>query len=389
MSQEDEEEWGGFDDNVDDELDDFSQLSSVSGIPIHPEGPPRNADGVLLRAERVDDLQDAINQHGKDHGYAVTRSNGYKKKKTDQYISYWIKCDKYGAPRVRADTAGLRKTSTTKDGCEFKGWAKLTSEGWVFKHHEDPRHHVHNHPPSLDPAAHPQHRKINSPVKNLVGKLSAYTSIRAREITAMIREDYPDSHYTTKDINNQRQRLRLKERDGCTASGALIKAFDEEGVTYVTKWDPQDPDRLAGIVFTFPDCVEMWKRFPDCLSLDNTHCTNGLGFPLFVVTAQTNINSTANIAFGLIDNERRAGFDFLIQGIEDLRIKVEARSPAVAITDKDDQMRDAIRAVWPDTQQQLCRFHINKNVHLNAKTKGKWPPPPPRNSLAEADLRHV
>jgi len=128
----------------------------------------------------------------------------------------------------------------------------------------------------------------------------------------MIREDYPDSHYTTKDINNQRQRLRLKERDGCTASGALIKAFDEEGVTYVTKWDPQDPDRLAGIVFTFPDCVEMWKRFPDCLSLDNTHCTNGLGFPLFVVTAQTNINSTANIAFGLIDNERRAGFDFLI-----------------------------------------------------------------------------
>jgi len=243
MSQEDEEEWGGFDDNVDDELDDFSQLSSVSGIPIHPEGPPRNADGVLLRAERVDDLQDAINQHGKDHGYAVTRSNGYKKKKTDQYISYWIKCDKYGAPRVRADTAGLRKTSTTKDGCEFKGWAKLTSEGWVFKHHEDPRHHVHNHPPSLDPAAHPQHRKINSPVKNLVGKLSAYTSIRAREITAMIREDYPDSHYTTKDINNQRQRLRLKERDGCTASGALIKAFDEEGVTYVTKWDPQDPDR--------------------------------------------------------------------------------------------------------------------------------------------------
>jgi hypothetical protein len=122
-------------------------------------------------------------------------------------------------------------------------WARLTSsDGWVFEHHKDPRHHVHNHPPSLDPAAHRQHRKVKSPVKKLVSKFSAYTSIRAREIKALIQEDFPDSNYATTDINNQRQRLRLKERDGCTASGALIKAFDEEGVIYVTKWHPQYPD---------------------------------------------------------------------------------------------------------------------------------------------------
>jgi transposase-like protein len=52
---------------------------------------------------------------------------------------------------------------------------------------------------------------------------------------------------------------------------------------------------------------------------------------------------------------------------------VEARSPYVIVTDKDDQIKGALLDVFPDAQQQICRFHINKNVHLKAKTKGKWP----------------
>jgi hypothetical protein len=355
-------------------------------ISIYPAGGALLTDGSTVRAETVQELHDAINAHGKIHGYAVIRKGGGGRNKQGVYTYFGIFCDRYGEPRPSEGT-GLRKTSTRKSGCEFRGSVHLTDQGWVFRHHKDPRHHVHNHPPSLDPSAHPQHRKMKSPVKDLVKKMSNYTAIRAREINSILQADQPDSNFTIKDINNARQGQRREEMDGCTASGAVVRAFDQGEISYAAKWDPQDPNRLLGLVFTFPECQEMWKRFPDCLSLDNTYSTNALGFPLFVGTTQTNINSIANVVFGLIDNERREGFDFLVQSLNELRVRIEARSPLVTVTDKDDQMRDALKAVFPDTQQQLCRFHINANVLLQAKKKGKWSPPPVEDD--EEGLRDV
>jgi hypothetical protein len=368
MADEENDEWNGFSD----EDDAFRAEKDNEAIPIYPEGGALLPDGSTARAETIDDLHKALNAHGKAYGYAIIRRNG-RDVINGKPTTYNFFCDRYGEPRPSCGV-GLRKTKTRKTGCKFRGIASLSEDdGWVFKHHEDPQHHIHNHPPSLDSSAHPQHRKLASPVKNIVKKMAPYSAIRAREISGLIQQDYPDSVHTIKDINNARQALRRQEKDGCTASGALIKAFDEEGVFYTAKWDEEDPDRLLGLVFTFPESIDTWQRFLDCLSMDNTYCTNVLGFPLFVVTTQTNINSTANLAFGLIDNERREGFDFLAQGINDLRIKVEARSPYVIVTDKDDQIKGALLDVFPDAQQQICRFHINKNVHLKAKTKGKWP----------------
>lgn len=379
MSDQDFEEWGGFsEDGLSDDED---------AIPIYPEGGALCNDGSTVKADTIQQLQDAINAHGKANGYAVNRQNA-SNRIAGQPTYYTIVCDRFGLPRP-TEGVRLRKSSTRKSGCKFKASAKLTDEGWVFRHHKDPRYHVHNHPKSLDLSAHPQHRKIKSPVKNLVKKMSSYSAIKAREISKMVEEEEPNSHFTIKDINNARQAFRRQEKDGCSASGAVIKAFDQEGVLYVPKWDTRDPNRLLGIAFTFPECQEMWKRFPDCLSFDNTHSTNALGFPLFVITTQTNINSTANVAFGLINNERREGFDFLAQGVKELQVQLEARSPAVTITDKDERMRDALKETFPDAQQQLCRFHINKNVLLQAKKKGKWPRLPDQVAADEEGLGDV
>jgi hypothetical protein len=109
----------------------------------------------------------------------------------------------------------------------------MTPDGWMFEHHKDPNCHVHNHAPSLDPSAHTSRRKVTTPVKGMVQRLSAFTAIKAWEINAMVREDYPGSYFKDKDINKARQRARLAERDGCMASGAMIEAFDDLSVAYV------------------------------------------------------------------------------------------------------------------------------------------------------------
>jgi hypothetical protein len=316
----------------------------------------------------VEALHDAVNAAARLAGYALGRSNGKKKKGTDIYKRYVFYCSR-GGPE-RESTATLRNTTTSKTGCKYQCIARLTPEGWRWEQHCDPSKRVHNHPPVLDPSALPQHRKMASPVTSVIKSLSGNYAIKTREISNIIQTQFPGTHFTKKDIDNQRSYLRAEEIDGHSASGAIIKAFDEEGVTYEAFWkDPEVKDVLQGIVFTFPETEEVWERFGNCLGVDNTYRTNELGYPLMVVTTMTNINTVANVAFALMKDETRESFDTLFEGLEKLRARINAPKPHVIITDQDKWQKAALLEVWPDTQQQLCRFHMNANVALQSKKK--------------------
>jgi transposase-like protein len=74
-------------------------------------------------------------------------------------------------------------------------------------------------------------------------------------------------------------------------------------------------------------------------------------------------------AFGLINNERQEGFDWLMDQINARQIEIGANTPQVTITDYDQAMRNAVARVYPEAQPQICIFHINKNVTLHIKRK--------------------
>ena len=109
----------------------------------------------------------------------------------------------------------------------------------------------------------------------------------------------------------------------------------------------------------------MWSRFSEVLSFDNTYKTNRFKMPLFNITGLTNINSIFNAGFGLIYTERQ---------VEAIRIEIGAALPKVGITDYDSNLKDALNETFPNMQQQICIFHINKNVLLKVKRKWKVPP---------------
>ncbi|KAG7130940.1 PKS-NRPS hybrid synthetase like protein [Verticillium longisporum] len=141
-------------------------------------------------------------------------------------------------------------------------------------------------------------------------------------------------------------------------------------IPYLVQWVNDEPNRLVGLVWTFPYCLQMWKRFPEVISFDNTYNTNRFKLPLFQATGQTCIGSVFNAAFGLVDNERREGFQFLSESIRQLSEQHSIRQPDIVITDFDNQMKAALNDQFPDAQQQLCIHHINFNVLL--KSKQKW-----------------
>jgi hypothetical protein len=103
---------------------------------------------------------------------------------------------------------------------------------------------------------------------------------------------------------------------------------------------------------------------------------------LFVVTTKTNTNSIASLTLGLIGDETRESFDFLASRVKEFKDKLRVRDPAVTVTDRDKQMRGASKEAFPEALQLICRFHMNENVKLQSRKKGKSPEPARRLNKA-------
>ncbi|PNH33004.1 hypothetical protein VD0002_g8297 [Verticillium dahliae] len=248
--------------------------------------------------------------------------------------------------------------------------AEAAEEGkWLLRQHSDPEHGQHNHGRSIGPSAHPSHRRLTEPNRATVESTSRRVGIRARDVRAVVQEQHPESIFTQRDIYDARSLINRDKLEGHTPTAALIKLFDDMGIPYLVKWGDDEPNRLVGLVWSFPYCLQMWKRFPEVISFDNTYNTNRFKLPLFQATGQTCLGSVYNAAFGLIDNERREGFQVLSESIRQLAEQHSIRQPDVIIADFDNQMKAALDDQFPEVQQQLCIHHINSNVLLKAKQK--------------------
>jgi hypothetical protein len=106
----------------------------------------------------------------------------------------------------------------------------------------------------------------------------------------------------------------------------------------------------------------MWSRFPEVLGIDNTYKTNRFSIYLFEVIGITDQKSMANFAFGLINTEKEDGYQWLCEKLETLRQELHVPAPSVIITDKENALKNALKDVFPQAQQQLCIYHINANV---------------------------
>jgi hypothetical protein len=310
-----------------------------------------------------------VNAFAKSHGFGVVKTNGVTR--PGRRSRYVFQCDRFGVQRPGRG-AGLRKRKSRKSGCLWKIVAETLPENgfqWTLQHFPNTQHRQHNHQPSTDAAAHPVHRRLTSPVKAIVESSSRRVGIRARDIGGIVRDHFPNSAYTQRDIYNARARLNKEHLGGYGSTAALIKLFDDQEIPYVAEWARDEPDRLVGLVWTFPYCVRMWRRFSEVISFDNTYNTNRFKLPLFQVTGQTCLGTVFNAAFGIIDNERLEGFQFLANGVRKLLDRYSIRAPDVVITDFDKQMKQALEFEFPEAQQQLCIHHINSNVMLQSKRR--------------------
>jgi hypothetical protein len=258
--------------------------------------------------ETVKEVMDELNEFAKANGFGVSlaRASNYK----DGQPTRWeVHCDR--GVRVKSQGTGKRDKKYRRINCPWKGVlnAYQANDGmWTFRLHDKPEYQTHSHGQSLDPSAHSIHRQFSEEQKHLIEDTSRIPGLRAQQVQGLILDKDPSAVFNKKDINNYRRTIRLRDLDGYTPVQALVKILVDEGIQHAVRYDPEDPDRLTGIIWTFDCCVEMWKRYSEVLSFDNTYSTNCLGLPLFVITGVSNINSVFNVAFGLVNSEQREEF---------------------------------------------------------------------------------
>ncbi|RYP07121.1 hypothetical protein DL764_002716 [Monosporascus ibericus] len=102
---------------------------------------------------------------------------------------------------------------------------------------------------------------------------------------------------------------------------------------------------------------------------DNTYKTNNKGLAFFQVISIGSLNKVFSYAFGLINNERQKGFNWLMDQVKALHQEIGAPPPLITITDYDTAIRNAIARVYLDAKPQLSILYVNKNVILYIKRK--------------------
>jgi hypothetical protein len=349
---------------------DTSARGDAQALPAPLSNPGTSHKLTNSQYDCLDDLLDDLHDHGAKAGFAVykMRSNNYIKDFGPSRVD--LGCYK---GKIQPSRAHSRNTSTVKQGCTWQAIAKaLLVNGerkWTFHIKSGCESHVNHEAKDFQCA-----RRLRTEHKAFVAQYIDRPAVSNREVAVDLRNKFPGIVFTRRQLRSLRYRLRKESLNGYTPFQATKKLLDDEGIMHQIKWAAAPDDGEAerkpeGLFWTYKWCEKQWVLYPWVQLYDNTYRTNNKGLAFFQVVGLNHLGMAFACGFGLINNERQEGFDWLMDQVDVNRARIGASTPSVTITDYDDAMRNAIARVYPEAQPQICIFHINKNVALHFKKK--------------------
>ncbi len=345
-------------------------MPSNPGIP-NPPADHRLVAGPLY--DSYEDLAEDLSAFGAQHGFhfSVRRRRKPRNGKPTRVDLY---CDR-GRPRPSRGT--IRSTGTMKTECTWKAYAAAKAEtAWKWTIRFEGKHCDHS--ASEQPTEHVGLRGFNDEQKAHIYSLFDLPYMPNRAIATTLQQRWPDLVFIVDDIRNLRQHWGRQKRSGYTPTQAVLRQFDDEGIKHTVRFSDTDPNQVRGLLWTYPWCEKMWKRFHWVLQLDNTYKTNRFKMALCQVVVVTHLGTVTPVCWALLDNERQDGFHWLCTELDRVRLQCGIPAPEVVITDAEAALKTALAEVFPHARQQLCIFHISQNVVLHIKRKWQGPEQPAR-----------
>jgi len=98
-----------------------------------------------------------------------------------------------------------------------------------------------------------------------------------------------------------------------------MEMLDNQGIDYQVKWaqsrnnsGDDDIRKLEGLFWSTDWMKKQWACYHWVQLYDNTYKTNNKGLAFFQVVALNHLGMAVSCGFGLINNERQEGFDWLM-----------------------------------------------------------------------------
>jgi len=202
--------------------------------------------------------------------------------------------------------------------------------------------------------------------------LSEDPSHSAASIAELISRENEGIQIQRKDVLNERAKIFQAKFGPRSATQQFLHELEiTDGTHYRLSRGPDG--RINRIFWTYQWNIDLLRRFPGLLSVDNTYKVNRFNMPLFQATGITCLGTSFQAFYCLVSDETEASYTWVLDQYRELIREYSIPDPFVIITDFDQGLKNAAKNCFPNTQQQICVWHIMKNVVHNIKKKWNGP----------------
>jgi len=124
---------------------------------------------------------------------------------------------------------------------------------------------------------------------------------------------------------------------------------------------------VRDLFWCHPDAVKLCNTCHLVLFIDSTYKTNRYKLPLLDFVGVTPTAMTFSVGFAYLETERVNNIVWALERFRGLYIRND-RLPVVIVTDRDLALMNAVKIVFPECTNLLCRFHIDKNRKVKCKS---------------------
>ncbi|KAH1233383.1 Protein FAR1-RELATED SEQUENCE 5 [Glycine max] len=137
----------------------------------------------------------------------------------------------------------------------------------------------------------------------------------------------------------------------------------------------KDEDVVCDLFWCHPDAIKLCNACHLVFLIDSTYKTNRYRLPLLDIVGVTPTEMTFSAGFAYLEGERVNNLVWALERFRGLFLRND-RLPIVIVTDRDLALMNAVKVVFLECKNLLCRFHIDKHVKAKCKSlvgqKNAW-----------------
>jgi len=213
----------------------------------------------------------------------------------------------------------------------------------------------HNHELTKSLVEHPYAGRLTKDEKTIIADMTK-SMVKPRNILLTLKEHNVNSCTTIKQIYNARSAYRSSIRGSDTEMQHLMKLLERD--QYIHWHILKDEDVVRDIFWCHPDAVKLCNVCNLVFLIDSTYKTNRYRLPLLDFVGVTPTGMTFSDGFAYLEGERVNNVVWALERFRGFFLRRDG-IPGVIVTDKDLALMNAVKSVFPECTNLLCRFHID------------------------------